>query len=75
MTVGYTSRYSKASIDYPMTYTKVVCKIKPNNEGGKLHVNHCLGNSIIYPYNVGTKTGYLETVKLVSNSIISCPNA
>ena len=41
--------------------------------GGKLHVNHCQGNSIIYPGNVGTKTGSLETVKLVSNSIISCP--
>ena len=33
------------------------------------------GNCIIYPGNVGTKTGSLEKFKLVANSVISLPGA
>ena len=58
-----------------VTYTKVFCKLKHNKEDKNRMRIIAGGNHIIYPGDVGKKTGSLETVKLVSNSVISYPGA
>ncbi len=60
---------------HEVTYTKVVCEVRPQKEDP----NHTLitigGNWICYPGDTGTKTGSLEVVKLLFNSVLSQPNA
>eukprot|EP00804_Cyclotella_cryptica_P010308 CCRYP_012223-RA/>CCRYP_012223-RA protein AED:0.11 eAED:0.15 QI:0/0/0/1/0/0.5/2/0/935 len=58
-----------------ITYTKVVCKVRPEkNDPNRTRIT-IGGNRICYPGDVGTKTAPLELVKLMINSVLSRTNA
>ena len=54
-----------------MTYTKVVCEVRPQKEYPNCTRITIGGNRIIYPGEVATPTASLELVKLVINSVLS----
>ena len=54
-----------------MTYTKVVCEVRPQKEYPKRTRITIGGNRIIYPGEVETPTESLELVKLIINSVLS----
>ena len=58
-----------------VTYPRVVCEVRPQKEDPNRTRITIGGNRICYPGDCGTKTGSLETVKLVINSVLSRPNA
>jgi hypothetical protein len=59
-----------------ITYSKVVCKVRPEKGDNANHT--CItigGNNILYPGDVGTPMGSTELVKLLINSVLSQHNA
>jgi hypothetical protein len=58
-----------------VTYTRVVCEVRPQKEDPNRTRITISGNRICYPGNCGTKTCSLELTKLLINSVISTPNA
>ena len=57
-----------------VTYTRVVCEVRPQKEEPNRTRITIGGNRICYPGDTGTKTGSLELFKLVVNSVLSKPN-
>jgi hypothetical protein len=60
---------------HDITYTKVVCEVRPQKEDPNRTRITIGGNRICYPGDTGTRTGSLELVKLQVNSVLSTPNA
>jgi hypothetical protein len=58
-----------------ITYTRVVCEIRPQKADPYRTRITLGGDRIRYPGDCGTKTGSLETVKLLLNSVLSTPTA
>ena len=58
-----------------ITYTKVVCKVRPEKTAPNRTGITIGGNQIFFPGNVGTPTASLELVKLVFNCVLSRPGA
>ncbi len=58
-----------------ITYTKVVCKVRPEKTDPNRTRITIGGNRICYPGDVGTRTAPLELVKLMINSVLSRKNA
>eukprot|EP00804_Cyclotella_cryptica_P028971 CCRYP_012389-RA/>CCRYP_012389-RA protein AED:0.32 eAED:0.32 QI:0/0/0/1/0/0/2/0/614 len=58
-----------------VTYTRVVCEIHPQKADPYRTRITLGGDRIRYPGDCGTKTGSLETVKLLLNSGLSMPTA
>jgi hypothetical protein len=58
-----------------ITYTKVVCKVRPEKDDPDRTRITIGGNRICYPGDVGTRTAPLELVKLMINSVLSRKNA
>ena len=54
-----------------ITYTSVVCKVRPQKEDPNQTQITIGGNRIFYPGNVGTPTASLELFKLLINSALS----
>ena len=53
----------------------VVCEVRPQKEDPNRTCITVVGSRICYPGNIGTSTGYLDLVKLIINSVLSCCNA
>ena len=66
-------KYHAIPLDRRMdvTYTKVVCEIRPQKEDPNRTRITIGGNRICYPGDTGTRTGSLEVVKLQINSVLS----
>jgi hypothetical protein len=60
---------------HEVTYTKVVCEVRPQKDDPNRTRITIGGNRICYPGDTGTKTGSLEVVKLLFNSVLSRPSA
>jgi hypothetical protein len=58
-----------------VTYTRVVCEVRPQKEDPNRTRITIGGNRICYPGDTGTKTGSLELVKLQLNSVLSTDDA
>ena len=58
-----------------ITYTRVVCELRPQKADPYRTRITLGGDRIHYPGDCGTKMGSLETVKLLLNSVLSTPNA
>ena len=58
-----------------ITYTKVVCKVRPEKSDPNRTRITIGGNRITFPGNVGTPTASLELAKPVFNSVLSRPGA
>eukprot|EP00804_Cyclotella_cryptica_P003592 CCRYP_002190-RA/>CCRYP_002190-RA protein AED:0.27 eAED:0.27 QI:0/0/0/1/0/0.5/2/0/535 len=56
-----------------ITYTPVVCALRPQKADPYRTRITLRGDRIRYPGDCGTKTGSLETVKLLLNSVLSTP--
>ena len=54
-----------------ITYSKVVCEVRPQKADPNCTRITIGGSRIIYPGNVATPTGSLELVKLTINSVLS----
>ena len=58
-----------------VTYTRVVCEVRPQKEDPNRTRITIGGNRICYPGDTGTKTGSLKVVKLQINSVLSTKDA
>jgi hypothetical protein len=58
-----------------ITYTRVVCEVRPQKQEPNRTRITIGGNRIYYPGDTGTKTGSLELVKLMLNDALSTPQA
>ena len=58
-----------------VTYTRVVCKVRPQKEDPNRTRITIGGNRICYPGDTATRTGSVELVKLQVNSVISMKDA
>ena len=58
-----------------VTYTHVVCEVRPQKEDPNRTRITIGGNRICYPGDTGTKTGSLELVKLILNDVLSTKQA
>lgn len=58
-----------------ITFTKVVCTVRPQKEDPNRTRITIGGNRICYPGDVGTPTASLDLVKLQLNSVVSRPGA
>jgi len=58
-----------------ITYTRVVCEVRPQKDDPNRTRITIGGNRICYPGDTGTKTGSLELVKLMLNDVLSTPQA
>jgi hypothetical protein len=58
-----------------VAHTKVVCEVRPTKDDPNRTRITIGGNTITYLGDCGTKTGSLESVKLVINSTLSTPDA
>jgi hypothetical protein len=59
-----------AKLQSDVAHTRVVCNVRPTKaDPNQTHIT-IRGNTISYTGDCGTKTGSLETVKLVINSIL-----
>ena len=59
-----------------ITYSKVVCKVRPEKGDAANRTRITIGgNNIAYPGDVGTPTASIELVKLLINSVLSQRNA
>ena len=58
-----------------ITYTRVVCEVRPQKEEPNRTRITIGGNRICYPGDTGTKTGSIELVKLMFNDVLSTPQA
>jgi hypothetical protein len=58
-----------------ITYTRVVCEVRPQKQDPNRTRITIGGNRICYPGDTGTKTGSLELVKLMLNDVLSTPQA
>ena len=56
-----------------ITYTKVVCKVRPEKSNPNCTRITIDGNRITFPGDVGTPTESLGLAKLVFNSVLSRP--
>ena len=58
-----------------VTYSRVVCEVRPTkNDPNRTRIT-IGGNRICYPGDTGTRTGSLELVKLQLNNVLSTPHA
>ena len=53
----------------------IVCKVRPQKEDPNCTLIMFAGSRICYIGDIGTSTGYLDFVKLMINSVMSCCNA
>ena len=58
-----------------IAHTRVVCEEQPTKADPNRTWITISGSTISYPEDFGTKTGLLETVKLLLNSVCSKQNA
>ena len=58
-----------------VTYSRVVCEVRPTKDDPNRTRITIGGNRICYPGDTGTRTGSLELVKLQLNNVLSTPNA
>jgi len=58
-----------------VTYPRVVCDVRPQKADPNRTRITVGGNRISYPGDTGTKTGSVELVKLLINSVLSRPDA
>ncbi len=58
-----------------VTYPRVVCDVRPQKADPNRTRITVGGNRISYPGDTGTKTGSVELVKLLINSVLSRPGA
>ena len=58
-----------------VAHTRVVCEVRPTKSDPNRTRITVGGNTINYTGDCGTKTGSLETVKLIINSTLSTPGA
>ena len=56
-------------------YSRVVCETKPQKEDQNRTRITIAVNRIVFPGEVATPTASLELVKLIVNSVLSCPGA
>ena len=54
-----------------ITYTKVVCKVRPQKEDPNRTQITISGNRILYPGDVATPTASLQVLKIIIDSVIS----
>jgi hypothetical protein len=56
-----------------ITYSKVVCKVRPEKGDDANHTRITIGrNNIAYPGDVGTPTGSIELVELLVSVLSQC---
>ncbi len=60
---------------HEVTYTRVVCEVRPQKADPNQTRITIGGNRICYPGDTGTKTGSIELVKTMLNSVVSRPGA
>jgi hypothetical protein len=58
-----------------VTYSRVVCEVRPQKADPNRTRITIGGNRICYPHDTGTKTGSLELVKLQLNNVLSTKDA
>ena len=58
-----------------VTYSRVVCEVRPQKADPNRTRITIGGNRICYPHDTGTKTGSLEVVKLQLNNVLSTKDA
>ncbi len=58
-----------------VTYSRVVCKVRPQKADPNCTRITIGGKRICYPHDTGTKTGSLEVVKLQLNNVLSTKDA
>ena len=58
-----------------ITYTRVVCEVRPQKDDPNRTRITIEGDRICYPGDTGTKTGSIELVKLTINDVLSTPQA
>ena len=58
-----------------ITYTTIVCEVRPQKADPHRTRITIAGNHICYPGDVSTGTASLELVKLMLNSVLSCKGA
>ena len=58
-----------------ITYTSVVCEVRPKKDNPNCTRITIGGNHICYPDNVGTPNASLELFKILINSVLSCKGA
>jgi hypothetical protein len=58
-----------------VTYSRVVCEVRPHKDDPNRTRITIGGNRICYPGDTGTRTGSLELVKLQINNVLSTTNA
>ena len=56
-------------------YVRVVCKVRPQKADPDCTQTTVSGGGIKFPGHVGTPTASLNLVKLIINSVLSCPDA
>ena len=56
-------------------FSRVVCEIRPQKEDQNRTRITIAGNRIVFPGEVATPTASLVLVKLIVNSVLSCPGA
>ena len=52
----------------------VLCEVRPQKEDTNRTCITVAGSRIFYPGDIGTPTDYLDLVKLMINSVLSCRN-
>ena len=60
---------------FEITYTKVVCKVRPEKSDPNRTRITIGGNRITFPGDVGTPTASLELAKLIFKRVLSRPGA
>jgi hypothetical protein len=60
---------------HEVTYIRVVCEVRPQKADPNRTRITIGGNHICYPGDTGTKTGSIELVKTLLNSVVSRPGA
>ena len=60
---------------HDVTYSRVVCEVRPTKEDPNRTRITIGGNRICYPGDTATRTGSLELVKLQLNNVLSTPHA
>ncbi len=59
-----------------VTYSLITCFIRPKNTEEPIKTRFVAGGDRVdYPFDAGTPTAYLLTIKLLINSLISTPGA
>ena len=58
-----------------ITYTKVICEVRPHKADPHHTRITTRGNRICYPSDVGTPSGSLELIKMIITSVVSRQDA